>query len=153
MLVSVVGAHTCSTIHGAVHLSRPSEILSGGACPACACRFCRPLPPPVLRKEFTERDFDFVAVDELRRMVNPKTFRYQLTFAVRAHRFVIISGSPILNGRPKELWPILNRLAPEVFSSESEYMRHSCSGRTRARPRWKSGSTRSHLIDGQAFKV
>lgn len=96
----------------------------------CMCIQFAPTPPadPVLRKELASREWDFVAVDEFHRMVNPKTFRYQLTFSVRAKRFVMISGSPMLNGRPKELFPILNRLAPEVFGNEWEYMRSYCAG-------------------------
>ncbi len=58
-------------------------------------------------------------VDEAHRYANEKARRTKALFelAGRFRRVVFMSGSPLPNSRPLELWPILKRFAPEVFGT------------------------------------
>lgn len=81
----------------------------------------------VLHKETTQRYFAFafdefkgpkiLFIDEAHRFKNEKARRSKALFAIasRFERVVFLSGTPMPNSRPIELWPILRRFAPHVF--------------------------------------
>ncbi len=58
-------------------------------------------------------------VDEAHRYANEKSRRSKALFDLtkRFKRVVFMSGSPLPNSRPLELWPILKRFAPDVFGT------------------------------------
>ena len=79
------------------------------------------------------RSWDILVCDEAHALKNPKTQRTKLVLgakkeqvaAIGARRKVFLTGTPILN-RPIELWPLANALAPDVFSSWSNYVFRYC---------------------------
>lgn len=79
---------------------------------------------PVLRPDL-DREWELVVIDECHRLKNPKTIRARLAFSIRAQRSAFLSGTPLPN-RPKELWTLLNHLAPEVFSKQWEFWKRYC---------------------------
>lgn len=48
-----------------------------------------------------------------------------------AHRIVLLSGTPIPNGRPKEMWPVLSQLAPQSIAHRDflAYGKEFCGGK------------------------
>lgn len=56
-------------------------------------------------------------VDEAHRFKNEKALRSKALFMVARHfsRVVFLSGTPLPNSRPVEIWPIVSRFAPDVF--------------------------------------
>jgi SWI/SNF-related matrix-associated actin-dependent regulator 1 of chromatin subfamily A len=63
---------------------------------------------------------DFLVIDEAHRFKNEKTKRSVALFSVmdRAEKIVLLSGTPLPNTRPVELWTILKRCAPDVFGTD-----------------------------------
>lgn len=63
---------------------------------------------------------DIVFVDEAHRFKNEKADRSKglAVLISKVPRVVFLSGTPMPNSRPVELWPILRRYAPDVFGTE-----------------------------------
>lgn len=92
------------------------------------CQCVEFVPSPAgdafLRPEL-DREWDMLIVDECHRIKNEKTARAKLTFSIRAKRSAFLSGTPIPN-KPKELWTLLNHLAPETFSKQWDFWKTYC---------------------------
>jgi SWI/SNF-related matrix-associated actin-dependent regulator 1 of chromatin subfamily A len=73
-----------------------------------------------------------VVIDECHYIANETAIRSEAVYALcRGVRDVIgVSGTP-LNNRPKELWPIISILRPDVFRHKTLYLHEYCLGRTR----------------------
>jgi SWI/SNF-related matrix-associated actin-dependent regulator 1 of chromatin subfamily A len=68
-------------------------------------------------------------VDEAHRFANEKSRRSKALYRIQidAQYVVLMSGTPMPNSRPIELWPILKHFAPDVFRmSFWEYARKFC---------------------------
>jgi SWI/SNF-related matrix-associated actin-dependent regulator 1 of chromatin subfamily A len=64
------------------------------------------------------RRYDFVIVDETHNIKNPRAKRTKQVLGKvldGAAPGLLLTGTPIPNGRPNELWPVLNRCAPHVI--------------------------------------
>lgn len=85
---------------------------------------------PTVVAAFAMKRFKWCFIDEAHRFKNPKAQRTKavLALAMRAERVVCLSGTPMPNGQPIELFPVLQALAPEVmdFRNFFEYARHFC---------------------------
>lgn len=96
-----------------------------------------------LRASILTMQFKWLIVDEAHRYKEATTKRtLALTgddthggFARNAERVVLLSGTPIPNGRPIELYPLLSKLAPSSigFRSKLDYGKTFCGGRQVAR--------------------
>ena len=68
-------------------------------------------------------DFDFVVVDESHNIKNPEAKRSQLILGedgfVEEAPMLLLTGTPLPNGRPNELYYILSRAAPDVIDGLS----------------------------------
>ncbi len=68
-------------------------------------------------------------IDEAHRFKNESSQRSKALFALAAHfnRVIFMSGTPMPNSRPIELWPILKRFAPELFGTNLwQFARRYC---------------------------
>jgi SNF2 family DNA or RNA helicase len=94
----------------------------------------------VVQKKLSAFRFKWLIVDEAHRY---KTDDAQRTTALLgdekeygltalAERTVLLSGTPIPNGRPIELYPVLSRLAPEsiLFRDAERYWKDFCGGKS-----------------------
>lgn len=75
---------------------------------------------------------DIVFVDEAQRFKNEKAQRSKALYVVldTVPRVVFLSGTPMPNSRPVELWPILKRYAPDVFGTDFfSFARKYCGAR------------------------
>lgn len=66
------------------------------------------------QKELNGLNFDIIIYDEAHYIKNYKAKRTKACLKLRANRHFILTGSPLLN-QVNELWPLLNRVAPEQF--------------------------------------
>lgn len=71
----------------------------------------------VLRREIRDVTWDLLVVDEIHRCKSAKTQRSKFTFAIKAHRTLGLTGTPIPN-KPIEAQPILSFLCPDVKQFE-----------------------------------
>ncbi len=71
-------------------------------------------------------------VDEAHRFMNANTKRTAALFdyARAFERVVLMSGSPLPNSRPRELWAVLRRFAPDVFGTNYWDFAHRFCGPT-----------------------
>ena len=67
------------------------------------------------------RDFDCIIIDELHRLKNPKAKWVQKIlieddslFNVSGAKIIALTGTPVPNGKPEEVWLMVKHLAPEV---------------------------------------
>lgn len=131
------------------HVGKGIYLCVSGGTPgtACACvQFVEtPSGDPVLRADL-DREWDLLIVDECHRVKSKTAIRSKMVFAIRSKRSAFLSGTPLPN-RPKELWTLLNYLAPEVFSKEWDFYKRFC-GASRANSFSKDGA--SNLDELQA---
>ncbi len=103
---------------------------------------------------------DLVFVDEVHRYKNEKALRTAGLFQIlrKAKKIVFLSGTPLPNSRPVELWSIVSRYAPDVFGREFfPYGKAFCGARKvdigGGRMRWKfDGFTNRALYRRRLFK-
>lgn len=71
-------------------------------------------------------------IDEVHRYKEPKSQRSEALWGITDlfERVCVMSGTPVPNGRPIELWPIIERMAHQVvgFMSERNYGKRYCAG-------------------------
>jgi SNF2 family DNA or RNA helicase len=96
------------------------------------------------RSEIRAREWDVLVVDEAHYVKNPSTARAQEIFGrkrttketeesagkpafepIKAKRRLFLTGTPIVN-RPKELWPIINAIAPGFEKDFFAYAKKYC---------------------------
>lgn len=71
--------------------------------------------------------WDLIIVDECHRLKSgPATIRARLTLSLRSRRWLMLSGTPLVN-RPRELWVLAHHLAPKVFPNKYEFFKRYCS--------------------------
>lgn len=102
------------------------------------------LPDSLISKKLArtmvaERSWRWLFVDEVHRYKEADTQRTKALLGEEdepgvtdfAERVVLLSGTPIPNGRPIELWPILTSLAPEAIAHRSlqEFGKEFCAGK------------------------
>lgn len=66
-------------------------------------------------------NFDLIICDEAHYIKNMSSLRSKGTRSLKAPHKIGLTGTPIVN-RPSELYPILNVVAPDKFSRESDFM-------------------------------
>lgn len=71
--------------------------------------------------------WDLIIVDECHRLKTPTTIRARLTLSLRSRRWLMLSGTPLVN-RPRELWVLAHHLAPKVFPNKYEFFKRYCQG-------------------------
>jgi SNF2 family DNA or RNA helicase len=147
--IKVLGAahinHGRSKPHQWIQLTSPTfSIVESGDSDASADILILPdslLTSPAIRSLLKRHaPFKWLIVDEAHRF---KTDDAQRTKALvgdekedgitaLAERTVLLSGTPIPNGRPIELYPVLSRLAPEsiLHRSLEEYWKDFCGGKS-----------------------
>lgn len=69
--------------------------------------------------------WDLVILDEAHYIKNPDAQRTKLALGVTARRRLYLTGTPMLN-RPRELWTLVNSLAPKVFPSKYGFLHRYC---------------------------
>lgn len=74
-----------------------------------------------------------LVIDEAHKVKNPRAQRTELVNRIRCERRLYLTGTPIVN-RPVELWPLISKLAPDVFNEDTE-------GQYKNRYCWVSPST------------
>lgn len=72
-----------------------------------------------------EKEFDLRIVDEAHFVKNPKSKRAKATYAIKSRRKISITGTPIPN-KPKEIFPILNDLDPEIWGNYFSFAKRYC---------------------------
>lgn len=86
------------------------------------------------RKDLRAREFDLLIADEIHMAKNRKSIRTREIFGgikrdankriiervtpLLAKRRLFLSGTPMLNGQPKEMWPLLQSIDPEGLGSD-----------------------------------
>lgn len=86
---------------------------------------------PWVKLELQKRHFRWLIIDEAHRVKSETAKRTQAILGDQdcktrsmydiAQRTVYLSGTPIPNARPIELWPIIERTAPSVFNHSSKH--------------------------------
>jgi SWI/SNF-related matrix-associated actin-dependent regulator 1 of chromatin subfamily A len=71
--------------------------------------------------------WDLLIVDECQYLKNPEADRTKFAMRIQASRKLFLSGTPMEN-RPRELWPILNGIAPQVWPRFHDFGMRYCSG-------------------------
>ena len=79
-----------------------------------------------------ERTWDLLVLDEAHMCKNPKARRTKLALSLEASRKLFVTGTPVTN-RPKELFPLVNRLRPDLFPDFFAFARRYCDAH---RTRW-----------------
>lgn len=105
-------------------------------------------------------DAELVFVDEAHRFKNEKAQRTVglLTLTSKAKYVVFLSGTPMPNSRPVELWSILRHYAPDVFGTNFfSYGQSFCGARQvsigRGQKRWQfDGFTNKAAFKAKLFK-
>ena len=69
-----------------------------------------------LEPDIKEMTWDMLIVDEAHGIKNSKTRKSKMVTAIKAHRKIYITGTPVVN-RPKELWPLIHSLDPDRWQS------------------------------------
>lgn len=71
--------------------------------------------------------WDLVIVDEAHRLKgDPKTVvRSRMVLEIAAKRWAMLTGTPMVN-RPRELWNIINHLAPNHFKDKGAFLHRYC---------------------------
>lgn len=75
--------------------------------------------------QFNAMNFDIVICDEAHLLKNPKAVKTKAVHKLKAKRFFMLTGSPVLN-RADELWSILHRIDPETFPSYWKFINRYC---------------------------
>lgn len=70
-------------------------------------------------------NFDVVIADEAHMLKNPEAQRTKAFMNLRAERFFMLTGSPMLND-PSELWTILNTIQPGVYGNYYQFKQRYC---------------------------
>lgn len=73
----------------------------------------------------SRRVWDFVIVDEHHRFKNPDNQQTKGFLALLAHRWLFMSGTPIMN-RVEEIWPVLHKCDPERFPTLYAFQQEFC---------------------------
>lgn len=87
----------------------------------------------LLKKRDLDFKPDFICIDEAHRIKNPETIRTQyiignikegLTGIISKARSILLTGSPLPNGRPNEIWHILKKCSASTIDNMSfqEYL-------------------------------
>jgi SWI/SNF-related matrix-associated actin-dependent regulator 1 of chromatin subfamily A len=71
-------------------------------------------------EQLMQEQFDMLCVDECHLVSNPETKRAKALQGIRAEHEVFMTASPIMN-RPRELFPIAQRCAPDQFPDFHSY--------------------------------
>lgn len=79
----------------------------------------------ILRREIRDVEWDLLILDEIHYTKNPKAQRSKFALAVKAKRTIALTGTPIPN-RVREIWPIVHRLAPDVFADWWPFAKRYC---------------------------
>jgi SNF2 family DNA or RNA helicase len=69
--------------------------------------------------------FDVIIADEAHYLKNPSSQRTQAFMKLRAERFFMLTGTPMMNN-PSELWTILNRIQPGGWGTYWEFCQRYC---------------------------
>jgi SWI/SNF-related matrix-associated actin-dependent regulator 1 of chromatin subfamily A len=84
------------------------------------------------REKLNEKEWDLIIIDESHYLKNPKAARTKAVLGsgkrnpgIPSKHKIFLTGTPILN-RPVELFPIINALDPERWSSFFSYARRYC---------------------------
>ena len=89
------------------------------------------------RERLRQIDWDFIVVDEAHKLKNKKADRTREIFGgvkrntegkivekvtpIRSERRLFLTGTPALNGKPKELWNLIQQLDPEGLGADWFY--------------------------------
>lgn len=77
-----------------------------------------------LHPEIAEKQYKMVIADEFHRIKNPMAKQTKAFHKIQADRKLLMSGTPMLNGRPDELWSGLKYCWPDRFPSHWLFDRH-----------------------------
>ena len=72
------------------------------------------------------REWVAIGIDEYHHFKNPTSQQTTGLHMIHGHRQYAMSGTPLLNGRPEELWSILHWMWPIRYPSYSEFERKHC---------------------------
>lgn len=75
--------------------------------------------------ELNALEFDIIILDEAHAIKNPKAKRTIACFGLIAHRYFLLTGSPLLN-RVNELWSLLHRIDPAQFPKYWRFVSRYC---------------------------
>lgn len=80
-------------------------------------------------RESLKRQWDLMIIDEAHKLKGDPAhvIRSRMAYSVKADRVAMLTGTPMVN-RPRELWFLLNYLAPKVFKNKAEFMERYCAG-------------------------
>lgn len=70
---------------------------------------------PVAKGEFVDREWGAIILDELHHIKSPEAKQTQMVHQLNAPVKILLSGTPILNGRLEELWGPLHFAWPKKF--------------------------------------
>ncbi len=68
--------------------------------------------------KLAERNWQIRIVDEAHRLKSKKARRTKAVFSVNAERSIYLSGTPSLNGKPIEMWPLLEQIDPNGLGKD-----------------------------------
>lgn len=86
-----------------------------------------------------KNDLKILIVDEAHRYKNEKAARSIALYALAKHydKVIFMSGTPLPNSRPIEIWPILKRFAPDVFGTNfMQFARRYCGAHKNDYDKW-----------------
>ena len=73
-------------------------------------------------RQLEATEFDAAIIDESHKIKNEQARQSKHAYAIRARRLIYMTGTPIVN-KPMDLWPLVSRLAPDVFNDFQRYKR------------------------------
>jgi SWI/SNF-related matrix-associated actin-dependent regulator of chromatin subfamily A-like protein 1 len=92
--------------------------------------------------EIRNRPWDIMLVDESHKICNPAADRTRQVFGgpgidpIKARHSVFFTGTPIRNGKPIELYPVLQYCDPLKFASKQQYGIMYCDGKKSKSGKW-----------------
>lgn len=65
-----------------------------------------------------KRAWDVKIVDEAHKLKDKKSRRAKAVFGIKAARNIYLTGTPSLNGKPAEIWPLIEQIDPEGIGKD-----------------------------------